>query len=374
MGAEAAGYLNSKWFLISIMGGYVFLILGIMMDEPMLIIGLFVSIAFSIFAYFVDYLNGVNQLAGSKTIDSITYTLGLKPQTKKLHVAFIDPIPLDLKKLKATESLDYEKHQADQMEIIKESIAIVQNSWKSSADILKDIKLNKESNISQVLKNELAEYDPLQKIFAYRCILIKEISFKGDDITVKFNQIVLITKRPWGLEFFSHQDDVIYNNLQLNADLCYAMLIRWGMATADMPIMYSKFTDIDAFEEARQAVDVKDILNIQNRVLDGLLTSQRAKYMTVDKKMEEQEKKINELKNNNEDLQQLLKIASAAPFRTKSDLLKNNQMKISKSAFGFMLFIIIVLIGCVAFLAAATFDLGPVDPGALTTTTTSTIP
>lgn len=378
MAAEAAGYLNSKWFLISIFGGYIFLIAGMITDQPMLIIGLFASIGLSIFAYFVDYLNGVNQLAGSKTIDSITYTLGLKPETKKLHVAFIEPIPLDYDRIKAASTLDFEKRQAEELESIKESVNAVKMTWRSTEEILKDIKMSKETNISKVLKDELAEYNPIQTLFAYRCVIIKNLKFKGEDSGIEFSQVILVTKRPWGIEFFSHQDDVIYNNLQLNTDLCYAMLIRWGMAAADMPILYSKFTDIDAFEEARNAVDVKEILNVQNRVLDGLLTSQRSKYMSIDKKMEEQEKKISELKNNNDDLQQLLKMATAGKFQVKSDLIKNSQMKISKGAFVFMLILIILLIGIVAFFASSYIDLSPVvDPNALqdpnSTTTTPTL-
>jgi hypothetical protein len=373
MVSEAAGYLNSKWFILSFFGGYLFFIIAMISGKFQWTIGTGVGFVISIIAYFIEYLNGVNELSGSTTIDSILYRLGLKPCPLKLHVAEIEPIDLDLEKLKASNDLEYEERKIAQITIITDKVNEIKAGWKSVGDVLKDIRSAKETNIVQVLQNEMEDSNPVKDLYAYRCVLLKGFKFPGEDHSINISQVVIITKRPWGIEIWPHQDDVIYKNMQLNTQLCYSMLIRWGMSTNDIPILYTKFTDMDAFKESKVAIDAKKIVNIDNRVMDGLLSSQRSKYMAIDKSMTDKEYKIDELKDKNEDMSQYLKMAMARPFQTKSDQIKNNQMKISKGTIGFMIVLIILLIGLVAFFLASTINLTPIDTTILdSTTTTST--
>jgi len=348
-GADNGGYLNSKWFLIAIFGGYMFLILGMVSNEKGYIWGMVGSFGGSVMMYFYDYIASINTLSGTVTIDSISYVAGERPGLMKIHVCHIDPIPLDLDQLDVENLPVFIDKKNKELEKLESQILGKKATWNAVNDLLGE----KMHNVQEEIKREYEFYaknpDKVKGLYAYRCVLINQIVF-DDDSKIKFNQVVLITKRPFSVEFFTHQDSTKFKGIILNTALSYACLIRWNMATLDIPVFYSRFTDADGYEEAKQQTKTETISSIHVRVVDQIMASQRAKYMGIDKILENAKYTEKDLISKNQSLEQLVKMYSSNPLRSKSDFFAGRgKISMSRGSFACLIITFCILIGMMMY-------------------------
>ncbi len=346
MNTAAAGeYFNSKPFIWGLCGGYLFALIGMIFDNSTLMWGAGISLAISFIWWFFEFVDIMNKLSGVRTGDAVIYRNGLKPIVQKLHIKYIEPMDLDSEDIDMSKIDDFSIEQNDQIERIK---IILSKKIELHKETEKLSDEEKKMRMSELIAEELKSSIPEKNLYGYRCELENSFSFPENQNKQKYTQIVLITKRSFGKEFYFHQDRIQWKNQLVNTALCYLSCILWGIAAADTPIIYSRFTDVDAFKEAKKVITAQTISNVNSRTTSSLFFSLKAKYQAIDQVIEKKDRKIKELKREKEEIEQLHKMASAKKLQGKKTDLKG-KLLISKGLFITMCILIFIGIGILMF-------------------------
>jgi hypothetical protein len=347
MNTAAAGqYFDSKPFIWGLCGGYLFALIGMIFDNSTLMWGAVISIAISFIWWFFEFVDIMNKLSGVKTTDAVVYRNGLKPIVQKFHIKFIEPLDLDSENIDMSKIDDFSIEQSDELERIK---IIITKKIELHKETKKLTDEEKKIRMSELIAEELKSSAPEKNLYGYRCELENSFGFPENQNKQKYTQIVMVTKRSFGKEFFFHQDRIQWKNQLVNTSLCYVSYVLWGIAAADTPILYSKFTDVDAYKETKKVITAQTISNVNSRTTSSLFFSLKAKYQAIDQVIEKKDRRIKELKLENQDLQQLYKMSSAKKLQGKKTDLKG-KLLISKGLFITMWILIFIGVGILMFI------------------------
>lgn len=372
MDASAAGeYLNSKPFIYGLCFGYVMVIGAMIFDIPELMYGTFVCFLISFIWWFFELIDLMNKLAGAKTMDGIIYRNGLKPTIRKLHIKFIEPLDLDSKDIDMSKISEFVLEQNDQLNalnlVISKKLEFEDKKGeKKLSDAEKKLRMNK---LIQEELNAPETQEGKNKLWGYRCELIDSFDLPEDQKKQKYSQVVLITKRPFGKEFYHHQDRIRWKSQLVNTSLCYASFVYWGISAADTPILYSRFTDIDAYKAAKKVITAQTISNINSRATSSLFFSLKSKYSKIDSHLTKKDNQIKNLKFENDRLEQLNKMATAKKLQGKKIDMKGKMM-VSRALFISLVVIIVVGVAALMFIVGKQLPTSPMGP----LPTNSTIP
>ncbi|WP_371801756.1 hypothetical protein [Candidatus Lokiarchaeum ossiferum] len=372
MDTSAAGeYFNSKAFIYGLCLGYVMMIGAMIFDIPQMMYGTIGCFVLSFIWWFFELIDLMNKLAGARTNDCIIYRNGLKPVLKKLHIKFIEPLDLDSSAVDMSKIDDFVLEQNDQLTaltlVISKKLEFEdKKSQKKLSDDEKKLRMNK------LIKEELNAPDIQEdknKLWGYRCELIDKFDFPEDQKKQKYSQVVLITKRPFGKEFYHHQDKIRWKNQLVNTSLCYVSLVYWGIAASDTPILYSKFTDIDAYKAAKKVIVSQTISNINSRATASLFFSIKSKYSKIESHLTKKDNEIKDLTNEKNKLEQLNKMATAKKLHGKKVDMKG-KLVVSKALFISLVIIIVIGVAALMFIIGKQLPTSPLGP----LPTNSTIP
>ena len=344
MDSSAAGeFLNSKQFIWGLFGGYMMALIGMIFMIPMLFIGSFAPIIVSIIWFFVEFLETINKLNGTLTVDSVSYRAGVKPIVIKWHINFVQRLEIktDDLDISKTDEFIFEKDQ--EYKKIHKRVLI-------QLERLSDQQLSKETKQQQMetlIENEFrlpAGNDV--KLYVYLVEMENTIEFPEND-KQKYSKAVFVLKNSWSNTFPKHKDQIRYKSQLVNNALCYASMIVWDIIGADMPLAYCAFSDAEAYRETNKVVDAKAIRSGTARITDRLYFTQQAKYTSVDSVIDQHQQKISNLTDERNKLLQYNKMYAAKVIKTKQDI-KSKKINLPK---WLAITLTIVGIGLVGFLA-----------------------